>query len=293
MVCELLTTIKLVTSADTLTGMVSVIGGSQPGSSNDVAVVVVTCDVYSDLWEPFIKCFENYWPDCPYSKYLVTETLHCDVPFFAETFTAGRVIWTDRLNFALSRINQDNLIVLCEDYLLCDRVSNEKIQLFVDVLKKYGAGNLRLSPSPFPDHLLPGEDGIGKISKGTQYRISTQVGIWNRQYLLQFTDLHVNAWNFERIGSAFSNNLEPPILSTTKQFFPFIDSVHKGKWEIDGVQLCERNNISIDFSHRRAMTNFDYVIKHGKGLIIDLAPKLITNLINVKTQIKRLFSARP
>jgi hypothetical protein len=272
--------------------MVPACADSQLGRSNDIAVVVMSCDDYSDLWEPFIKCFEIYWPDCPYPKYLVTENFRCDVPFFAETFTAGGVIWTDRLKFALSKIKQDNLIVFCEDYLLCDRVNNEKIQLFVDVLKKYGAGNLRLSPSPFPDHLLQGEDEIGEINKGTQYRISTQTGIWNRQYLLQFTDLHVNAWNFERVGSALSNNFEPPILSTTKQFFPFIDSVHKGKWEVDGVQLCERNNISIDFSHRRAMTNFDYVIKHSKGLIIDLAPKLITNLINVKTRIKRLFSKR-
>lgn len=271
--------------------MGSVLSGSQPTSSDDIAILVMSCDDYADLWDPFINCFEKYWPDCPYPKFIATETLLCNDRFFSETIIAGRALWSDRLDFALSKIKQEHLIIFCEDYLLCDRVSNEKIQSFVNISRKYSAGNLRLSPSPFPDHILPGEDGIGEVKKGAQYRISTQVGIWSKRYLLQFAGLHVNAWDFERAGSAISNNFEQPILSTTKHFFPFIDSVHRGKWEDQGVLLCERNGILIDSTHRLVMTNFDYIIKFGKGLIIGCAPKLIIRLINVRTRTKRLTAA--
>jgi hypothetical protein len=30
-----------------------------------IAIPVVSCDKYSDLWQPFFALFDRFWPDCP------------------------------------------------------------------------------------------------------------------------------------------------------------------------------------------------------------------------------------
>ena len=39
-------------------------------------VVILTCDSYSDIWEPFFKLKNKYWPDCKYDTYLITESFN-------------------------------------------------------------------------------------------------------------------------------------------------------------------------------------------------------------------------
>ena len=76
--------------------------------SSELAIVVMSCDRYADMWEPFIRCFEQYWPDCPYEKYLVTETSKCQNKFFTETFECGAgTEWTDRLDYIVTQLEQD------------------------------------------------------------------------------------------------------------------------------------------------------------------------------------------
>ena len=37
-----------------------------------VAILICSCDYYSDCWEPIICSFNKYWPDCEYPRYIVT-----------------------------------------------------------------------------------------------------------------------------------------------------------------------------------------------------------------------------
>lgn len=255
---------------------------------NNVAIVVMSCDQYSDLWEPFVKCFEHYWPDCDAPKYLVSETTECSNKFFKKTFTCGQnTVWTDRLDYAMNQIEEDYLIMLCEDYFLCDRIDSDMIQALVEIAKVNDVGNLRLLPNPHPDRPFPKENGIGEISRGRQYRISLQAGIWNKEYLRQFSGMHTSVWDFERMGSAISNEFKQPILCTLRHVFPFVDSVHKGKWEQAGVILCERNEISIDYERRRVMSNLDNLVKYGKGAVIDIAPNLVAKTMNFIAKFKK------
>ena len=44
-------------------------------SNNRCAVLVTSCDSYSDIWDPFFKLMDAYWQDIPYKVYLNTETV--------------------------------------------------------------------------------------------------------------------------------------------------------------------------------------------------------------------------
>ena len=38
--------------------------------TSDSAILILSCDKFSDLWKPFFDLFWKYWPDCPYNVYL-------------------------------------------------------------------------------------------------------------------------------------------------------------------------------------------------------------------------------
>ena len=50
--------------------------------NKSTALLVLSCDEYSDLWNIFIKQFAVNWPDCPLDKYFVTNHKHIDSVLF-------------------------------------------------------------------------------------------------------------------------------------------------------------------------------------------------------------------
>ena len=42
--------------------------------SSKLAILMLSCDKYSDLWDDFFNLKERFWPDCPYHCYLATDT---------------------------------------------------------------------------------------------------------------------------------------------------------------------------------------------------------------------------
>lgn len=257
----------------------------------DFSVLVMSSDSYSDLWDPFAECFRRYWPDCSAPVYLVTELKESRNNLFAKTITCGKdTLWTDRLGVALAEIKTEYLILMCEDYLLCDLVDTVQLKTYLDYARKYELGNLRLVPNPKSTVLFDLNQDLKVLEKGIPYRVSMQVGIWRTDYLGNFVNLSCNIRGFERLGSSKSDDFESPILTTKENFFPFIDAIHKGKWEGIGQSLCSRLGIPVDLDYRPLMTNLDYLRKHGKGAVMDYAPQLTSNFMIVVSRLKRLIS---
>jgi hypothetical protein len=220
---------------------------------------------------------------------LSTESKEFDGNFFTKVIHGGAgSSWTARLENALEEVKTDYLIMLCDDYLLCDYVDVERIDVLIEKARIHEVGNLRMLPNPGTHQAFAGDLELRRFPKGIQYRISTQAGIWQKNYLKKFSTMDTSIWGFERLGSAISNQFDEEILCTHKHFFPFLDAVHKGKWENVALSMCERNNIPVDFTVRSRMGNLDYLKKHGKGVLAELAPILTTNIMNLGTMLKKV-----
>lgn len=249
--------------------------------SNDMAVLVVSCDKYQDLWKPFFTLFFRYWQNCPYPVYLGSNRL---------TYTDSRVKmitvgddkdWSSGFRKMLEQIPHHYVIVLLEDYLLYKPVDTDKIRELVSYMKRRGAGVLRLFPCPGPD--MPSQDNpeVGEICKGADYRVSMQAAIWDRQILCSLLHDGESAWNFEMVGSIRSDELEVPFLSVNKDSVKqppipyFCTAVVKGKWLRDAVNLCRKEGIEIDLSVRPCETHFDRL----KGFVMhDVIGKFLSLL---------------
>lgn len=250
---------------------------------SDCTVVIASCDKYADLLAPFSALWRQFWPDCPYRVVLVTETAPAGEGLCFDEVLAmgGGHSWGWRLSRALARVGSPRVILLCDDYFLCDRVDTEKIASRVRQSLDLDALNLRLIPNPATAVPRPDDPTLGAYRKNTAYCIATQAGIWDREFLAELAGRTASIWEFERRGSySFEDEDGRPILCTLSKEFPFVDAVHKGYWEPSGLQLCRENGVAVDREIRNAPPILVVFREWVKGVVFRLSPGLIVRIQN-------------
>lgn len=248
-----------------------------------VTVIVASCDAYSDLWEPFSRLFKRYWPNCPYDVVLVTESSVSE----PERYVSDRIVscgkgvgWGDRLVMALQQLQTPYVILLCDDYFLCDQVDTSKIEKIVGWAEKYHSGYFLMVRTAETRPAFSETEGLFELKKGRGYCVGTQAGVWDVRFLEYLAFGCNSIWEFERLGSFKCVGWDQPILGTLKMVFPFEDVVHKGRWEVHGVRLCDRNDIDIDYSRRKQMTDLMMAKEYLKGAILKINPTLVLRIQN-------------
>jgi len=212
--------------------------------SNRCTVLVTSCDRYRDIEAPFLALWRRHWPDCPFELVAVRESGGDDGGTAADGFdrvvaTGPGLSWSEMLAFALERISTPYVLMLMNDYLLDSRVDTARQLELLSRAEAADALNLRMNPNP------------PRAVKNSAYAVSCQAGYWNREFLLGLARRTKSAWEFERYGSYMFDESDPrPIMVTERKEFPFVDALHKGYWEPEGVALLEREGIGYDFSRR-------------------------------------------
>lgn len=243
--------------------------------SSAMTVLVASCDEYSDLLGPFVDLFRKYWPDCPF------ELVQCGQAVAAEGFDrtllcGGGRNWSERLDCALAKISTPYVLLLLDDYFVSSRVDTDLILRRLEEARGADALNFRLCPDP------------PRAVKNTAYSISCKVGIWNREFLHSLVKKTGSAWEFERFGSFMFDESDPrPLMVTEKLEFPFIDAVHKGYWEKEGIACMAENGIAYDFS-RRGAPPLAVRLKEGfKSLVFRIFPADL--IVKVQNAAERLL----
>lgn len=229
-------------------------------SENQLAILVLSCDKYSDIWNPFFSMFFKFWSDCNYPIYLCSDSLSYDHPRVKSINPGENLEWSARLEWALKQVPETNILFLLEDYILLKPVQNDRIEYCLNVLKETKAGYLRLISYPLPDAPLLNYPGIGIVNPGSPYRNNTQAAIWKKETLLSLLDPTENVWDFELKGTHRSDSLPEPFLCVEKGEFPpykgkypysyFCTAVVRGEWVRKAVKLIRKNGFDVDLSAR-------------------------------------------
>lgn len=241
---------------------------------NEVTVLVNSCDRYRDLWPVFAELWRKYWPDCPFETVLMTEseteTEGVEKAVFGRVLACGRECWSKMIAKALKEIDTPYVMMLCDDYLLADKVDTARIMKRLEEMKRHQALNLRLIPNPKGGKRF-GETDLMEYEKNTAYCVATQAGFWDKEFLAELAGKVKSIWEFERYGS-FAVKGERPLLHTATKEFPFVDAVHKGYWEKFGKALVEKEGIKYDFA-KRGLPSLSVRLREGlKSAIFNLVP---------------------
>lgn len=254
------------------------------------ALIVLTCDNYSDLWPMFIHFFEKNWKDCPFDRYFITNNK--DIP--DSSFSALKIgrdeSWSDGLLKAIELLKKqyDYLIVTLEDSPIIEMVNQSKLNLIIDSFLKHNGNFLSLfTQMNMGKPTRKFNDFFGIIDKGSLYRPTCVYSLWKVSVLEDLLDRKENAWEFERFGSIRSDKYDK-FFMTYNNFIKMSNTVIKGKWQRSEYNRIKKMGFEPNINARSLMTKFEEL----KFKIYSYVFKVIYGLIPWKSKRKVVFTLK-
>ncbi len=260
---------------------------------SSLAIVVASCDKYSDLWEPLFGEFFKYWPDCPYPVFLVAnEMVYQDKRVV--TLLAGEDLdWSTTICKALENVKSSHVLFWIDDAFLSEAVCTKKIKSIFDFVLKEDINFLRLRSNPKPEVWMNSEVGI--LGKEASYRVSLFATIWKRNVFDYIVKPGETPWEFELLGSERSRGLDK-FCSVSEDHFRYMHGVERGLWIRPSARKLRKIGYRISFKTRRVMTRGESLIKiYGafKGWLINKLPERHRKNVLLKIQmLYRIFGIR-
>ena len=228
----------------------------------DTAFVVVSCDKYSALWEPFFTCLSRYWSDCPFDKFLVSNHLDLSDKSVNVVKVGDDKSYSDNLRIALEQIDYEWIILWLDDVFISDIVETERLMHILTHVKQSGAGYLKLA-ADMPMAYVPdlGEE-VGPLPKGIKYRSAIGCTLYKKSTLLKLLTPMASAWDLDR--SPISDELTESFyaLTPSASLKPPIRYTHlliKGRWLIESLPFLRREGLGELKQWRKVQTIPDYI----------------------------------
>ena len=224
----------------------------------DISILVVSCDRYADLWNPFFAVFWKRWPDCPFPVYLGTNRLTYPDPRVTSLPVGDDESWTTGLRRMLDQVEADHIVLFLEDFLIRRTVDTASVRRLVMFAREKGLGCLRLA-ALLPLALPPAEPvaefpDLGVIPPGYPYRVTAQVAIWKVAALRQLLVPGLSAWEFEEFGTRLSTKMPEAVWGSYEPVIDYAQCVEKGRWKPEGLAICRAAGVDIDLKARPAFT---------------------------------------
>lgn len=184
---------------------------------NNVALIIHTCDRYEFLYKGFELFFSQYWDfgiRCNY--YFVTEEKNVSVTGF-ENIHSGTGEWADRLAFILKeKISEKYILYFQEDMWLSKKVNGHFFNTLFDTAEKNNWLQVKLHSSEvyktFPTEQFIEGFNVAEIDNTrSDFLMSHQVTLWNKEFLLQQLHKNEHPWRNERKATQRLRKLNPRI----------------------------------------------------------------------------------
>lgn len=256
---------------------------------NRCSFLLSTCDSYADIWPPFFRLMNRYWPDCPYPVFVNTETekLPENSPVSGTVLNCpvNHAPWGQRMKLALAAIDTEFVLVTLEDYFICDEVNTDYVEEILDIMQKDSSiASFQLSASRYPEKMASNTGAL-------RYHDLEQAGwkthfvptVWRKKILDKWIRPYESIWGFELYGSNRARRWHYPerVCVVDNPFvykYVWLDgcsAVLNGKWLDDSriPELFASNDINVDFEARGWITLEEYRSKTLVDTIKRYPPK--------------------
>jgi hypothetical protein len=223
--------------------------------NKNIAFLVLSCDKYSDLWNPFAQLFERYWPDCPFDKYFASNQIPFDKYGFQPILMGEDKTWSSGLIFVSNQLKgkYDYVLITLEDLFLLENVNNEFICESINAFMNLDGNYLKLY-SPTSPHNKTNKY-FGEIAQNVPYRHNCVYSVWKIDILLNILVPDENAWEFEKIGEKRTAKINQ-FYCTNLNFFNISNTVVKGKWLNKELKKIKKRLPDL-VVHRDLLSNLD------------------------------------
>jgi hypothetical protein len=248
---------------------------------NNTAILVLSCDKYSDLWDGFFhQLKKNFITSAPI--YLVSNFRTYKNPLFPGLKViqnGGDTNWSDGLKKVLDQIPERSVFILLEDIYIDSEVLLERYERLLNWFNQGEIQHLKYMGSPPAQAYI--RDDLYQYQIGMPYLVSA-CGLWNKNYLLSLLVSGENAWEFEINASYRAKYSAHSFFGLNPPLFTYKNMVEKGGWIKNSIDWAISESIPIDPSGRGLRNNLIYRIKKEYfELIIQIPWQWRLKLINV------------
>jgi len=196
--------------------------------NSKIALLVLSCDKYSELWVPLLQSFQEKWPDCTFEKYLVSNYKEIVSSEFKILNIGDDISWSSNLLKALNILKNDYqyVFITLDDLFLNEKVNTEYLLKIFNSFFENNGNYLQLIKSPLG--ILKYNKYFGEIKPESIYRTTCVFALWKISTLEDILIPSENAWEFEKKGAVRSNSYNN-FFATYKDFFQYRNTVVRGK----------------------------------------------------------------
>lgn len=199
---------------------------------NKMTMLILSCELFSDLWDAHVKQLERFWPDREMDTYIVTDADHpTDFERVKVMATGAGLEFSERLAAALDHVKTEYVFITLDDYFLKKPVSNQVIQSLTKMMDAEKLDYVRLfkHPTKATKEPLPGYLGIYWIDTARKYSVNLYSGIWRTDFMRKTVRDVRDPWRFEVSLARVSTELNARCVVSLNREFVILDVVRKGK----------------------------------------------------------------
>lgn len=232
-------------------------------NAKEPAIIVSSCDLYKDAWNPFFRLLEANWKDHPQKIYLVTETEeYTDVSLNVKCIHSASPLWSNRIINALKQIDEEYIWFFLEDFFLEEEVNEEIINNATSIITSSNdIGVIKFIPN-VSDRWYDKNQVVGDffsiIPEEFSARSNLMVSLYKKDYFLKLLRKNETPWDFEKFGTYRSRRYSEKVIvqnNSTKLAFPYNYQIKYGygisakRWLKNNKQLFEKYDIEVDFEN--------------------------------------------
>ena len=232
------------------------------------AIVISSCDLFSDCWLPMIHSLQKNWSECTYPVFIISNFKNLEVKGIDFINVGEDKGFGSNTKKALELIEADYIIFFLDDFFLDKTVDNVMVNDHLNHCIKNNIDFLKIDYRDiiYRDEMRIGESIYCSNPLDIRYSLNTAIAIWNKKALQSLCADGYTAWDFERKGIDYlrKNNLKinsETILSAnfeqqTIRKICISGAVCKGRWTKEGVAFLKENGFSSLIKNREIEGKF-------------------------------------
>lgn len=218
--------------------------------NHSLALIVTSCDKYSDMWYIMFDMLFKHWPDCPYQVYLISNRKKFDHPRVTTLLSGDDTDWSSSIRRAIAPLAHDYYMFLMDDAFINQGVDTNWISNTFEWGVNKNFSFMRMRPNPPPARWDHGE--YGTINAEDAYRVSIFSTIWKASVFNEILTDGESAWEFETCGTLRSKHYDG-FYAANFSPFPCIHGVERGVWIRPSARMIESLGYKIDYEKRPLM----------------------------------------
>lgn len=229
----------------------------------NTAILINSCDAYSDVLKLNLCALEEYWENCELPIYINTESKRVQSDYFnicsIEYKNSNKNDrWGIRFKNALKNINQEFVIVIYDDYILESDINYNILSHFITIMSN--SNLVDCFYLTYQNFKLTFDDSkkIYYVDNDNYYRINSAPALWRKDVLERLIEDNENPWTWEFFsmykGCALNLGIYS-VPSKEQNIFNYNNSkggaIYRGKWVSEvALPIIKKYNLNINIDDR-------------------------------------------